>query len=760
MAETSPTQPIHVALVSTYPPRACGIGTFSRDLRDSLLRARPGSTVDVAAIVTETKSQRPEVAVQIRQQIRGDYVAAARSLNQRNVEAVVLEHEYGIFGGADGEYVLTLASHIQAPLFVTLHTVISQPSPHQAEVLTALCKLATVVTVFTETAKRMIVASGVAAASQIKVVPHGAPDILTDGAKNTQSTPPSLLQEAKRRCILSTFGLISSGKGIEVAIAALPKIIEDHPDVLYVVAGQTHPEVVKRDGEEYRLGLERLASDLGVRDHVRFMDRFLTIEELATMLASTTLYLTPYHSREQIVSGALTFAVAAGCPAVSTPYFYAEDLLSDGAGIIVPFDDADAMADAVNDLLGNPKKLAEARKQAEAVGSHLSWSEVGRHMAGLLEEAPHSIPANVPPDDQVRSLPRPRLDHLFTLVDDVGIIQHADGVLPARISGYCTDDVARLGLVALSLRGMTGEAAYDRLLTLSLSFLQHAWSANPGGMRNFMSYDRRWLDEPHLGDHFGRAVWLIGEVLGGEEPSSISVPTRRLLDEFLPAISSLRSLRAAAFAIIGLARVADPRPGEQTVLRQLVDFVVDSYHKNTQGDWCWFEPVLAYDNARLPQALLIAGGHLQDEELISIALRSLEWYGQQVDVDGPYVRLIGHKLLRPGEQSPGEGDEQPLDVAALVEAQVEAYRVTGETKYAERASRTFEWFLGRNRLNIPVYDFTTGGCHDGLGVETVNHNEGAESTLAFLQALLIMDGAGLQTSLPERDTVARSEYPD
>jgi glycosyltransferase involved in cell wall biosynthesis len=751
---------MRVAIVSTYPPRACGIGTFSRDLREALLGAEGVSAVDLAAIVRDANAeQAPEVAVRIHQDDRGDYAAAARSLDRRGVDVVVIQHEYGIFGGADGEHVLSLASQLHQPIVLTLHTVLSVPSVGQAETLRALCDLSTLVCVFTETARRMVLDARLVRPERVRVVPHGGPtELLPEGngrgrrlrLPRRHPDEPARAIDADRQ-VLATFGLISPGKGIETAIAAMPAIVERHPKAVYVIAGQTHPEVAKQHGEEYRLSLERLARDLELGEHVVFDDRFLTVDDLSSMLGATTIYLTPYRSREQIVSGALTFAIVAGCPTISTPYLYAEDLLASGAGVIVPFDDHEALAEAVNDLLDDPERLERVRRRAREVGHDLSWPQVGRQTAELLREAitlgPPSTVRRPPPT----VLPRARTSHLLTLVDDVGIIQHADGIIPARSSGYCVDDVARLAIVALGLRQTIGNEEYSRMLARSLGFLRHAWDPERLGMHNFLSYDRRWLDEPHGGDHLGRAAWALGEVVAAEPPLAVLEPSRILIRELLPALARQRSPRTMAFAILGLSHADPERLGDEAahVLQDLAERLAEQQRANATHDWYWAEDVLSYDNARLPQALIAAGSRLGDPDLRAEGLRALDWYSNELGVDGPYARQVGHHSRKRGTAHPGRGDEQPLNAAALAEAQIEAFRATRSEISARRAVRAFEWFLGRNRLKTPVYDFATGGCHDGLGEEAVNVNEGAESTLAYLQALLALDAAGLTATLPE-----------
>jgi len=758
---------MRVAVIYTYPPRPCGIGQFTKDLRTALLGTSPQMAVDIVSIIRdETPSVAPEVAARLRQDVRSDYPAAAHVLNSRGTDVVLLEHEYGIFGGEVGSYVLSFVEELRQPLVVTLHTVLSAPSVRQAQTLRALCERATLVTVFTETARRMVVEAHLVPPERVRVVPHGGPSALLPDRNPYRSIQPAAatpvvgiapvgprpaLERLEGRTVLSTFGLISESKGIEVAIAALPTIVAKHPDVLYLIAGQTHPEVVKHEGERYRLSLERMVRDLDLEEHVHFVDRFLSDDDLALLLGATDLYLTPYRSREQIVSGALTFAVVAGCPVVSTPYFYAEDLLAGGAGVLVPFDDADALAGAVLGLIDDPDALLAARKAATATGGALAWPAVGQQTAAVLREATELGPVAVADQTPVASAPQVRPDHLLTLVDDVGIIQHAEGVVPDRASGYCVDDVARLVIVAAGLNKTPSGITYSRMLTVGLSFLRYAWVPAVGGMHNLMSYERHWLDAPRTGDHIGRAAWALGVVLATEPTQAIAGPSARLLTEMLPTLELLQHPRSVAYAALGLSR---PRPDVlgkpvELALRGYGDRLLDWYAGHRRDDWRWFAENLTYDNARLPQALIAIGRRLQEPSFLSTGVEALEWYAGQCQLDRDAVQLIGHRGRRRGEDSPEAGDEQPLEAAALVEGLVEALEATGDRRYGRRAVRAFEWFLGRNRLGVPVYDFATGGCHDGLGSAAVNNNEGAESTLAFLQALLALDAAGLQASLPQ-----------
>ena len=745
---------MRTAIFSTYPPRPCGIGTFSFDVQAALLGVAGISDVSAVVVVDEpTSPQRPEVLATVSQGVRGDYVRAARLLGRLDVDVVLLQHEYGIFGGADGEYVLSFAREVAQPLVVTLHTVLSEPAPHQLLVLTELCELAELVIVMTDTAQRLLVQAGACPIDKVRVVPHGAPVELgrrreeqAAGRHPHYVTPvPGGYEAMRSRFLLSTFGLISPGKGLETTLAALPSIIERHPEVLYLIAGRTHPAIARREGEQYRLLLERRVVDLGLADHVEFDDRFLSVDELADLLAATDVFVTPYRNREQIASGALTFAIAAGCAAISTPYWYAVDMLSSGAGRIVPFEDSEALADAVCGFVEQPPALESARAEARRIGAGLAWPSVAEATAAVLREATVLAPRRVPIRIVELELTDVRRDHLLTLVDDVGIVQHAHGVIPNRETGYCVDDVARLAVVALELAQRNGEQPWNRILYRSLAFLHAATDKNGNGMHNFMSYERHWLDEPHLGDHVGRSVWALGEVLSTAWAPAVVDPARDLLTALVVPLRADVSLRTAAYAVLGLARVDADRldPQGRLLLERLVDQLAAAQAVTASDDWCWFEDDLRYDNARLPHALIVGGTALGSEPDVVVGLESLRWLGDECGLADDILRLPGHHGRHRGDPAPGDGDEQPLDASALVEAELAAYVITGEPEHASRALRAFDWFLGRNRLDRPLYDFASGGCSDGLGEHDLNANQGAESTLAFHRAELALDAAGL-----------------
>jgi glycosyltransferase involved in cell wall biosynthesis len=745
---------VRTAIFSTFPPRACGIGTFSFDMREALRDVHGVDDVSPIAIVDEPSSpQRPEILRTVNQGARGDYVRAARALARTDCDVVLLQHEYGIFGGKDGEYVLSFARELSQPLVVTLHTVLSEPTKHQLHVLTELCAEAERVIVMTETAKRLLVRVGACDAESIDVVPHGAPVELAraraelDAGRRSRYVTSAAGGYARMesRFLLTTFGLLSPGKGIEVMLDALPAIIERHPEVLYVVAGRTHPHVARRQGEEYRLMLERRILDLDLAEHVQLDDRFLELEELADLLAATDVFVTPYSNREQSVSGALTFALGAGCAAVSTPYWYASDMLSSGAGKLFGFGDPAGLATAVCAYIEDPEVLAAARAEAAGIGATFAWPSIAEATAVVLRAAVDAAPRRIPIPESGLELLEVRTDHLLTLVDDCGVIQHANGAIPNRYTGYCVDDVARLAIVALELERRTGDRQWSAVLYRALAFLTDAADDDGKGMRNFMTYDRRWLDDAHVGDHVGRAIWAIGDVLATAWAPALVDPAQQLLAALVRSFHSDLPLRTAAYTALGLARLDPDRlePDARELLARCVTNLEDAYEATVSPGWSWFEDSLRYDNARVPQALILGGVALGRPEATATGLAALAWLGDECGLAAGTLRLPGHEGRHRNEAGPGAGDEQPLDASALVEAELSAFAVTGDLDHGIRAQIAFEWFLGRNRLGRPLYDFATGGCRDGLGAEAANANEGAESTLAFHRAQLVLDAAGL-----------------
>jgi glycosyltransferase involved in cell wall biosynthesis len=710
----------------------------------------------VVAIDRDGLSYGDEVVATIDQDRVEDYTAAAAALRAAGVQVVLIQHEYGIFGGEDGAHILTFARALtehRIPFVVTLHTVLSRPTRGQARTLRELCARAARVTVFTETARRVAIRTGIASGHQLVVMPHGAPSVMRTPPATTslRSEFCELLARLEGKPTLTTFGLLSEGKGIDVAIAALARVVERHPDTQYVVAGATHPEVKRLYGEAYRNSLVEQVERLGLADNVHFLDRFLTLDELSALLNRSTVFVTPYRSPEQICSGALTFALGAGLPVVSTAYSYAEDMLAQGAGHIVPCGDVEALADAISQLLGDEAAMASAKAAAQRCADWLPWPAVAAREAQLFREVvAQADMESTRPSHSTATVPGLNLAHLDRSTDEIGIIQFASYDEPDPVSGYCVDDVARLAIVAADILAVTSDphqaALATRWLRQSMRFLIAAYDPS-GAMHNVLSYQGTWQDEPHLGDHVGRAVWSLGVLVGTPAvPDEIRRPAAALLDELADLADTIgeAGLRSAAYALIGFARAE--RRGATATLLAMLDEALGDRADRVDG-WNWFEPELTYDNARLPQAMLAGASLVADAQAADRAIAALDWYTEHVGLAAGTLRCVGNHWHRRGDAPESwlgdDGDEQPLDAAAIVEALVDAWQYTGEPAYARLAGYGFGWFLGRNRAGARLYVDHSGACHDGLSATEANGNQGAESTLAYHQALLSLLRAGL-----------------
>lgn len=783
---------MRLVVVSSALPRRCGLAAFTDDLRRAL-RLVTGWRVSVCAIDRDGLAYGPEVAYQIRQDDPHDYRRAARDVAAAGTDLVVIQHEYGIFGGPDGSHVLELADELRlrgVPYAVTLHTTLAQPSDGQRATLAALCANASLVTVFAREGRRLAVSTAVAPKDRVVVVPHGAPSVLRQpiSADLLRSHVRQALRRLDGSPVVTTFGLVGPGKGLEYGIHAIALAAQRGVRARYLIAGATHPEVARHDGEAYRNGLHRLARRLGVADRVSFVDAFLTEEELSAILARTEVFLTPYRSPEQICSGALTFALAAGRPVVSTAYRYAVEMLAPGAhgtapGVVVPCGDAAAIADAITGLLADPVALSAARDTAHRLGATLTWPAVASRFAQVFTDAAARAAARGfrPVDARpVGAVPPLQLAHLNRMVDEVGIIQFADGTHPVPESGYCVDDMARLGIVAAGLLHETIDDGRPlRWLHAATGFLRAATeNAAPavtaakltaargdgGGAHNVMDRHGRWQDLPHLGDHVGRAIWAAATIMAAPRiPHTVRIQAADVLHRTAPLLHGVHSPRTLAYGLLGLTAI--PATGRHSdlerVLRSSATRLASAgapagseageANPGWPSGWPWFEPILAYDNARLPHALLAAGMRLLDAGMISRALSTLDWYLAQVGLAGPnpVLRLVGNGWRTPtGDRlgpSAAEGDEQPIDAAAVVEALAFAWQHTKTARYADLAQRAFAWFHGVNRAGAALYDPADGGCADGLSATGPSRNWGAESTLAYLQALLALRRTGLAT---------------
>ena len=734
-----------IAVIGNYLPRRCGIATFTSDLCEALAAQYPDMSC-FAVPVNDTEEgydYPPRVRFEMVERDLDSYRRAADFLNITNVDLVCLQHEFGIFGGPAGSHILALLRELRMPIVTTLHTVLREPDPQQRKVMRELCELSDRLVVMSERGRAFLQETYAVPSQKVDLIPHGIPDV--------PFIDPNFYKDhfgAEGKLVLLTFGLLSPNKGIEHIIEALPEILSRHPQVLYIVLGATHPHVLRSEGEAYRLMLHRLVRERGVQQNVVFHNRFVTLEELVEFIGAADIYLTPYLNREQIVSGTLAYTLGAGKAVVSTPYWYAEELLADGRGVLVPFRDPGAIAAGVLRLLDDEAERHAIRKRAYLLGREMTWPNVARlYMESFLRaraervHAPRAAGVARVLNKQPADLPPLQFDHLRRLTDSIGILQHAVFSVPRFADGYCTDDNARALIAMVLTEEVTGGELEDvnGLASIYLAYLWYAFNTEAARFRNFLSFQRQWLEDTGSDDSHGRALWALGTVVGRSGKRGLCGTASRLFEMALPGILNTTSPRAWAFALLGINEYLKRFTGDraaQGARDELAQRIFKSYQAHGTSGWPWFESNLSYCNAVLPHAMLTAGSTMPNKVIVETALNSLQWLADVQRAEPGHFMPIGSSgVYACGGERP-RFDQQPIEAQAMISASLEAYRLTGEERWHKEAERAFDWFLGRNDLHLPLYDPSTGGCRDGLHPDRVNQNQGAESTLSFLLSLL------------------------
>ncbi len=712
----------HIALVGTYTPRKCGIATFAADVFEKLAEFHPGIRVDVYALDDPRDPLAyAGIAGTIAQDDAAAYAEAARRINESGAEAVWLQHEYGIFGGPDGEMVCDFVDRLAAPLILTPHTVLGEPSPRQRAILERLVTRATRIMTMSRHARDLLATSYGAPREILQIIPHGAPDRPFGRSEAFKDK----LGLAGRK-VLMTFGLLSPGKGLERVIEALPAIVERHPETVYRIVGATHPNLLARDGEAYRERLAALADELGVSAHVLWENRFLDTGELLDQLEACDIYITPYFNLQQSTSGTLSYAVALGKAVVSTPYLHARELLAGAAGRLIEPDSAPAVAEAVIRLLDDPDEMAALQRRAYAKGRQTIWPRFADGALALIEAAA------APPTHPAPLSATPVLSAVFAMSDGTGILQHAIGIVPDRAHGYCVDDNARALMLMNLADGLSEQERTHRSQTYA-AFIQEAWNPERNAFRNFMTFDRRWREEAGSEDANGRALWALGHTVENAPDFDMREWALRLYETALPHCAQLASPRTIAFTILGAACVlrANPRHhASRNVLRDGAEVLARLLHAARRPDWAWFEAVLGYDNPRLCQALIEAGLALEDPIHTGAGLDALDWIARHQRAAGGHFRPIGSDSFGQ-EHTFLPFDQQPLEAHAAIDAARSAFAATRNRRWFEHARAAWLWFFGGNDRGVVLADLATGRCRDGINPRGANLNCGAESILAF-----------------------------
>jgi glycosyltransferase involved in cell wall biosynthesis len=743
MSETN--QPSKIAFVGDYLPRKCGIATFTRDLHHAVAAQYPAIECGVLAIndLPEGYDYEPEVRFEIQEQRLLDYQEAANFLRFNGFDVLSLQHEFGIYGGNSGGHILAFLREVNLPVVTTLHTFLQDPDPNQRQVMEEIVRQSERLVVMTERGHAILRETYDAPTEKIDLIAHGIPDMrLVD----PNSLKDQFGLEGKK--LLLTFGLLSPGKGIEYVIQALPEIARQHPDLIYMVLGATHPNLVRAEGERYRLSLERLAEKLGVSTHIAFYNRFVELEELKQFIGAADIYITPYLAKAQATSGTLCYAFGSGKAVISTPYWHAEELLAEERGVLVPFRDSEAIATAVTGLLEDTTRLNAMSERAYSLGRKMIWSQTAKHYFESFRKARADHRHHHGPRYVVRTLaqqpielPELMLDHVERLTDSTGIFQHAVYAMPDYAEGYCVDDNARALLLMVLLESSDHDTpARRRLATTYAAFIQYALGRNHRHFRNFMSFDRQWRDESGSDDCFGRCLWVLGTCLGRSKHRSFQTWAAGLFLQAVPRLEAIKSPRALAFGLIGVQEYLNHLGGDRNVSAvsdKLTKQLIRLYERQSEEDWPWFEPVLSYDNAKLPHALIFSGRHggAHGERALELGLQTLRWLVAEQTREGCFVPIGSNGFYRRGGAR-ARFDQQPIEAQATVSACIAAFEATRDPFWRDEAQRAFEWFLGRNDLDQPLYNPASGGCFDGLHFDRVNLNQGAESTLAFLLALV------------------------
>jgi len=748
--------PTHIAFIGNYLPRQCGIATFTTDLCTAMA-AEFGSERLFAIPVNDPDSsyQYPEqVRIELEQEDCSSYERAAEFLNFSGNDLVCMQHEYGIFGGIAGSHVLALLRKLKMPLVTTLHTVLREPDSNQRAVLDEISHLSDRLIVMSEHAAILLHDIYGVPEAKIDVIPHGVPDL--------PFMDPNYFKDmfgTQGKSVLLTFGLLSPNKGIENVIRALPAILAKHPDLVYIISGATHPHIRRREGERYREELQALAAECGVSSCVTFNNRFVSNEEMIEHVGAADIYITPYRQEAQVVSGTLAIALGAGKAIISTPYWHAKEILADGRGVLVPFDDPDSIANAAIRLLDNDAERHAIRKRAYLHSRNTTWQKTAQAYMASFQRArvertlrPRAALQDIFAPKATNTLPALNTSHLSSMSDDTGMLQHAIFSLPNNLEGYTTDDNAR-ALVVTTLLGASSVPQNQEHAALShryLAFLWFAFHEKTGRFRNFLSYGRAWQEEVGSEDSHGRALWALGTVLGRSDDAGLRGAAGRLFAAALPVTLTFSSPRAWAFSVLGMQAYLDWFPGDraiQSARNLLANQLLDIYERSHSQTWRWFEKSLSYSNARLSQALLIAGWGSDNKKMIEAGCESLRWLTSvQHHRDDDLFVPIGSMGFFAQDGEKARFDQQPIEACATISACLQAFRLTREKYWLNEAWCAFRWFLGENDLQVPLYDATTGGCRDGLHPDRVNENQGAESTLSFLMSLLEMQSIEIPTA--------------
>ncbi|MBN2412890.1 glycosyltransferase [candidate division KSB1 bacterium] len=726
--------------IGNFPPRECGIAAFTHDLYTSLqINARKIKTrfeMDIIAMNPPYKhfNYPDPVKYSINQQQQKEYIKAADYINNSHADICLLQHEFGIFGGNSGVYILPLIHRIDVPLVTVMHTVLKAPNYHEKEIIKKIGERSVKVIVMSKHAIQLLIEIYKIPMNKIIIFHHGVPDFQIVDKKDLREK-----YHLNHRKVLLTFGLLNRNKGIETVLHALSQVVRKHPALLYIVLGKTHPNILRETGEEYRESLLKMVHDLKLEDNVLFIKNFVSQKTLMEYLSAIDIYITPFLNEAQITSGTLSYAVGAGAAIISTPYWHARELLADGRGCLFDFNDSQKCAQIVEHLLDNPDKIEALREKTRAFGENFKWAKVGGKYLELFNQVSNQQPYHIQsnPQNRLLKLPTLSLDHVYRLTDQTGILQHAKSFVPNLKEGYCLDDNARALLMINKYYNLKKDHKAIDLMAIYLSFI-HYMQQEDGSFRNFLNYEKEIVDSKCSEDVFGRTLWALGYLIRYKPKDALYQAALEIFFNAIPNITKINSVRCLATTIIGTGHFLHRLRNEKMMikyLRDLTEKMMFKYKINRTSEWCWFEDILTYDNGILPLSLFYAYEILGDPEILNIAQESVNFLDRIV-FRNKYLSSVGSNgWYKKGEQC-AKYAQQPINAMALVLMYEKAYRVTKSKIYYDRMVDSFLWFIGKNELDISLYDDGTKGCCDGLESYGVNINQGAESTLSYLLAYL------------------------
>jgi glycosyltransferase involved in cell wall biosynthesis len=680
------------------------------------------------------------VAFQVRDDTIEDYVRAADFLNAGRCDVVCLQHEFGIFGGEAGAHILELLSRLTMPSVTTLHTVLAKPTEVQRAVMERIIESSSKIVVMANKGRELLHSVYHVPDDKIEVIAHGIPDfpfVEPDAAKAKLGF--------SGRSVILTFGLLSPSKGIEVVIDAMPSILKRRRDAVYVVLGATHPNLVRDQGEAYRESLMTRARELGVENNVIFLNQFVDQATLLEFISMCDVYVTPYLNEAQMTSGTLAYSFGLGKPVVSTPYWHARELLADGRGVLVSFGDAAGIGNEIAQLLTDKPRRQAMREQAYAASRSMTWERTAQRYMTAFENARQGHWLKViargkrdPVAPNASATPAMQTGHFLAMCDDTGLFQHAVHSVPDRSHGYCVDDNARALLLACALNEPGERPLPDVLTARFAAFVQHAWNPAIGRFRNFMGFNRTWLEDKGSEDSHGRTLWALGECALKDASPSRRRWAAALFAQALPTVKTFGSPRASAFTLLGLDAYCAVDPNDRfarEIRRALADRLMSILASVETPDWKWFEEGLAYDNARLPQALMVTGIATQTLGYVDAGLRTLRWLMTQQTASTGHFRPVGTASFNELRKPPRAFDQQPVEATATIAACLTAWRADGDAEWKSIAANVFAWFLGSNDLAVALVDPESGSCRDGLHPDRANENRGGESVVCYLLGL-------------------------